>query len=223
MSSRPDVSSRTLEIGLATRTRSGESQTGDAHLVKPVGDGVVGGGGRGGGTLIAVTDGLGHGAEAADAARKAIATLERHAGKSVLTLMQQCHAALIGTRGVVLTLAYLDSGDGTLTWAGVGNVDAVLLYGDGDSPHARATLVTRGGIVGSELPPLRAEVLSFSRGDTLIIATDGIRSGFADALPPASSCQDIADHILEEFDKGSDDALVLVVRPAAEMRPVDVS
>src|SRR5207302_7753320 len=111
MSSRPDVSSRTLEIGLATRTRAGESQTGDAHLVKPVGGGVVGGGGRarGGGTLIAVTDGLGHGAEAADAARKAIATLERHAGKSVLTLMQQCHAALIGTRGVVLTLAYLDS------------------------------------------------------------------------------------------------------------------
>ena len=205
MSSVSDVSSRTVELGLASHARPGEKESGDGHLVKSV---------AGDGMLVAVADGLGHGTEAASATRVALDALDRHAGKAVLTLIQQCHTALMGTRGVVLTLAYLDWTDGTMTWIGVGNVEAALIYGaTADSaPAPRANLVTRGGIVGSELPSLRAEVLSFDRGDTLILATDGIRSGFADGLPPGLSCQAIADHIMATHDKGTDDALVLVLR-----------
>src|SRR5216684_973838 len=48
-----------IEWGVATLALPGEAQSGDRHLVKPVGSSV----------LVAVVDGLGHGAEAATAAQ----------------------------------------------------------------------------------------------------------------------------------------------------------
>jgi len=176
---------RLIDWGVATLALPGEVQSGDLHLVKPVGTGV----------LVAVVDGLGHGAEAATAARTAVAALERHATESPLPLIERCHRALKGTRGV-------------------GNVEGLLLYGDGvaRSGSPRASLVTRGGIVGSELPRLHPVVLPITPGDTLIFATDGIREGFGEGLPPEATPQQLADQILARHGKGTDDALVLVAR-----------
>ena len=49
-------------------------------------------------------------------------------------------------------------------------------------------------------------------GDTLILSTDGIRSGFAASVTSAEAPQVIADRVLAGYAKGTDDALVLVVR-----------
>jgi len=191
-----------IDWGVATLMLAGEQESGDLHLIKPVGTGV----------LVSVVDGLGHGAEAAAAARAAVAALNRHAQESVLPLLQRCHQALAGTRGVVVSVALFDRADGSMTWLGVGNVEGVLLYADSGRRRGRERLVTRGGIVGSELPPLRAEVLAVAPGDTLILATDGIRSGFADDLAIDAPPQQLADQILARSGKGTDDALVLVAR-----------
>jgi len=102
-----------------------------------------------------------------------------------------------------------------MTWLSVGNVEGVLLYTDQTARPARparATLLTRGGIVGSELPQLRAEVVPIAAGDILIFATDGIREGFAEDLPTDPGPQQLADQILARYGKGTDDALVLVAR-----------
>ena len=191
-----------IDWGVATLMLAGEQESGDLHLIKPVGTGV----------LVSVVDGLGHGAEAAAAARTAVAALNRHAQESVLPLLQRCHQALAGTRGVVVSVALFDRADGSMTWLGVGNVEGVLLYADSGRRRGRERLVTRGGIVGSELPPLRAEVLAVAPGDTLILATDGIRSGFADDLAIDAPPQQLADQILARSGKSTDDALVLVAR-----------
>ena len=191
-----------IDWGVATLTLPGERESGDLHLVKPVG----------GGVLVAVVDGLGHGAAAAAAARAAVATLNRHAQESVLPLLQRCHQALAGTRGAVVSVALFDRADGSMTWLGVGNVEGVLLYADAGERRGRERLVTRGGIVGSELPPLRAEVLDVAPGDTLVLATDGIQSGFADDLAVDAAPQQLADQILARSGKRTDDALVLVAR-----------
>jgi len=177
-----------IDWGVATLTLPGERESGDLHLVKPVG----------GGVLVAVVDGLGHGAAAAAAARVAVATLNRHAQESVLPLLQRCHQALAGTRGVVVSVALFDRADGSMTWLGVGNVEGVLLYADAGGRRGRERLVTRGGIVGS--------------GDTLILATDGVHSGFADDLTVDAPPQQLADQILTRCGKSTDDALVLVAR-----------
>jgi hypothetical protein len=46
----------------------------------------------------------------------------------------------------------------------------------------------------------------------MVLATDGIDSGFARAMSAGGSAQDIADRILAAHGKDSDDALVVVVR-----------
>jgi phosphoserine phosphatase RsbX len=193
-----------IEWGVATLALPGEAQSGDLSLVKPVA----------GAVLVAVVDGLGHGAEAATAARAAVTALERHATESAVPLIERCHRALKGTRGAVMSVAVFGRPDRSMTWVGVGNVEGLLLPADGvgRSTPARSSLVTRGGIVGSELPRLHPVVVPVAPGDTLIFATDGIREGFAEGLSLEAAPQQLADHILVHHGKGTDDALVLVAR-----------
>ncbi len=191
-----------VDWGVASLALHGETVSGDLHVVQPFSNGV----------LVAAVDGVGHGAEAAAAAKVAIATLTAHAHDSVLPLLMRCHDDLRDTRGVVLTLASFKPLDGTITWAGVGNVEGVLLRADAKGGLAREYILLLGGVVGLQVPPLRAFVIPVSPGDTLILATDGIRSGFAEGLPLEQSPQQIADHILSRNVKGTDDALVLVAR-----------
>src|SRR5256884_1294220 len=190
--------------GAAPRSLPGQAQSAYLHLVKPIGTGV----------LVAVVDGLGHGAEAATAAQAAVAALERHATESPIALIERCRRALKGTRGVVMSVALFARPERSMTWFGVGNVEGLLLYGDSAarSGAARASLVTRGGIVGSELPRPHPVVLAIAPGDTLFFATDGIREGFAEGLSPEAAPQQLADQILAGHGKGTDDALVLVAR-----------
>jgi serine phosphatase RsbU (regulator of sigma subunit) len=191
-----------LEWGVAGRTAPNQAVSGDLHLVEPFPNGV----------LAAAVDGLGHGSEAAAASQLAVATLQAHAHESVLSLLKRCHDALHGTRGVVLTLASFNVPDDTMTWTGVGNVEGVLLRANARSSPAREYVLLDGGVAGLLLPPLRGFVVSVTPGDTLILATDGIGSGFPEGLSLDDSPQELADCILRRDGKESDDALVLVAR-----------
>jgi serine phosphatase RsbU (regulator of sigma subunit) len=191
-----------LDWGVASLSFPGEPVCGDLYLVEPFPNGV----------LVAAVDGVGHGAEAAAAAQLAAATLRAYAHESVLSLLKRCHEALRETRGVVLTVASFNALDATMTWVGVGNVEGVLLRAEGQAGPLREYVLSHGGVLGHQLPPLRGFVLSVVPGDTLLIATDGIRSGFAEGLNLEKSPQEIADRILDRDTKGSDDALVLVAR-----------
>ena len=59
---------------------------------------------------------------------------------------------------------------------------------------------------------MTAAVIPVRWGDILILATDGIRSDFARDVIVTDPVQRIADRILAEHRKGTDDALVLVSR-----------
>ena len=61
------------------------------------------------------------------------------------------------------------------------------------------------------LPPLQASVVPLFARDLLLLASDGIRSGFEEGLTTSDPPQQIADRILAGRFKGNDDALVLVV------------
>jgi negative regulator of sigma-B (phosphoserine phosphatase) len=67
-------------------------------------------------------------------------------------------------------------------------------------------------VVGAQLPQLQGAILSVSPGDTLIFATDGVRSDFARDVLADDPPQRTADRILAQYSKGNDDALVLVAR-----------
>ena len=194
----PAASPVQLEWGVAARPLNGQLETGDKYIVAAIPHGM----------LVAVVDALGHGKDAAAAAELAIATLREHAHEPVVALLRRCDAELRRTRGAVMSLAAFNAQATTMTWCGVGNVEGVLL----SAGAPRQSIVLRGGVVGYRLPPLNATALAVRPGDTLILATDGVRSGFAEAVSPTASPQDLADRILTGFARDSDDALVLVAR-----------
>ncbi len=198
----PVGSSPYLDIGVASVALMGQTTSGDLHLVAP----------RGEGALLAVLDGLGHGPEAASAATKAAATLGRHATESVIALVRTTHQALIGSRGVALSLAAINAVDDTLAWLAIGNVEGILLRADPAARPVREAIVMRGGVVGYELPSLQAAVHTLSKGDVVVFATDGIEASFAQHLDLSLSPQQLADQVLADFSKGTDDSLVLVAR-----------
>ncbi len=196
------VTGSLIEWGMATAALPGQAGSGDEYLVKSFPNGV----------LVAAIDGLGHGEEAATAARIAASSLDAYAHESVIVLVKRCHTSLLRTRGAVMSVASFNARDETMTWLGVGNVEGVLLGADAGGRPRREVLLLRGGVVGGQLPPLHASLVPVMRGDTLIFATDGVRSGFPEGLVPGDPPQQMADRILARHGKGTDDALVLVAR-----------
>ena len=194
------MTSGCVEWGVASRPMRGEVRSGDGYVVATDREGV----------LVAVVDGLGHGLEASRAAALAVATLESHIGETLMSLTRRCHEALIGTRGVVMSLARFAPRDQTVTWLGVGNVEGSLLRRKRHGGTLDEPLVPRGGVLGHRLPALMTSVLPVSPLDTLIFTTDGVAGGFTSTLD--GSAQVVADAILDAHGKGSDDALVLVAR-----------
>jgi serine/threonine protein phosphatase PrpC len=194
-----------IDVAVANLPLPGQPESGDMSLVKRVGPG----------TLVAVVDGLGHGQEAATSAHAAVGALDRYAKESLPELVKRCHMALAGMRGVVLGMAYFDPLGSTMTWLGVGNITGVLIRADQASRPSRVGLVPVAGFIGSELPHPTIRTINLTRGDTLILTSDGIKEGFADGLSLAGSPQTMANDILAKHAKGNDDALVLVARYAA--------
>lgn len=192
-----------IEWGAATRTLPGQSVSGDLPLVSCFRNGA----------LVAVVDGLGHGDEAAAAAKTATLTLADNPAEPVIWLVKRCHEALAGTRGVVMTLASFNAEKGTMTWVGVGNVEGVLVRADSKAIPPAERVLLRGGVLGYQLPPLLASVVSVNVGDTLLLASDGVRPSFAERLSSSGETpQCLADRIMATHYKGMDDALVLAAR-----------
>lgn len=198
------MSTDQIEWGVATSPLKGNTESGDSYSVHHFS----------GGVLVAAVDGLGHGAEAAEAARAVVATLEERPTDSVSSLLQQCHARLRGKpRGAVMTLASFDFKQKVLICAGVGNVEGVVLRQDaGKTTLFREAVIPRRGVIGGVLPQLHMSSHPLTAGDTLILVTDGIRFGFDQDLRLSGSPQAVAETILREYSLGTDDALVLVVR-----------
>lgn len=194
------LTSGVVEWGAAERPFDPLGESGDRYLVQPYADGA----------LVAVADGLGHGPDAATAAKTAMAILETDATQPVTTLLQRCHEHLRATRGAAMSLASFNAQDGTLTWLGVGNVDGVVLRAPPTAGSLR--LVLLAGVVGHQLPALRESVVRVAPGDTLVLVTDGIRDDFEETLTSGGEVSREADRILAGHAKGTDDALVLVVR-----------
>jgi hypothetical protein len=62
------------------------------------------------------------------------------------------------------------------------------------------------------VPPLQASVIALQRDDLLVFTTDGVAQDVAQTLPVRGTLQAIANTALATGNKGTDDALVLLVR-----------
>jgi negative regulator of sigma-B (phosphoserine phosphatase) len=191
-----------LERGVAGLAHVGEGRSGDLAVFAPSA--------RGG--LLAVIDGLGHGDAAADASEAAAEVLHARVDDPPQRLLEHCHEELRHTRGAVMTLAWFDVEERSMSWTGVGNVEARFIRA-GDGPDARYdSPVVLGGVVGYNLPRVRMSTLALEPGDAVVIATDGVAADYSASIEPGVAAQELAERVLERHGKGTDDALAAVVR-----------
>ncbi len=187
-----------IEWEVCARPIAGETVSGDVHVAVPCPSGL----------LLGAIDGLGHGDGAAEAANRARAILLDSPENRLDALTIRCHQELRRTRGAAMTLAFIHR-HGRLAWLGVGNVEAVLVRASAETRRPRESLLLQPGVVGQQIPTLRQTEVDLGVGDQLVIATDGIRTAFLEALSIPDTAAAIAGRVLAEYGKQTDDALVV--------------
>jgi phosphoserine phosphatase RsbX len=192
-----------LEWAVAGRAMPGEKRSGDLATVQTSASRCV----------LAVIDGLGHGDEAADAAELAAQAIEQNRAEPLEALMLLTHEELATSRGVAATVAIIDGESGRMDWVGVGNVDGLVVRADDEvRPRTLGVFLCRG-VLGYRLPPLHMSApVHLEDGDSIIIATDGVRGDLTGAVSPEIPVGRSADTILAQCAIADDDALVFVGR-----------
>ncbi len=197
-----DVARGTLRIAGLAVPHPGERLCGDAWTVHH-GDGWM---------KILLVDGLGHGHDAADAANEAVEAFHRHAELKPAELLSTLHDALKKTRGAVAAVAEIRPEERVLTYAGIGNISAVML-----SAGASRSLVSHNGTLGmvtSRIQEFRAE---WPADAVLVLHSDGLHSrwdlaSYAGLITRHPAV--IGGVLLRDFRRIRDDASVVVVKAA---------
>jgi hypothetical protein len=181
------------------------------NAADPCGD-VAAGWARDGGYVLAIADGLGHGADAFLAASTAIDHVGNHLADAPLALFPGMNDALRSTRGAAVGVAAIDFSLGRLTFAAVGNTRAAL-FG-----WQVLRLDGFAGIVGAGYRRLAAQTIPFHPGDRLVMWTDGVdeRLSFDSSAVRDVDPDTLARGLLDQFSCGSDDSCVLVAHWAEQ-------
>ncbi|QCX80675.1 Serine/threonine-protein kinase RsbT [Streptomyces sp. YIM 121038] len=159
-------------------------------------------------TALAV-DGLGHGAEAEEAARAAVRCFHRLPDADLPDLFAAAHRALRHSRGAAIGVLRLR--DDTVDYCGVGNVRVALLSPD----DVVRRLSGQPGVVGWNMPPPQVRRLSVPAGTTAVLHTDGVDQRWARdpepfllRLPPPL----LATALVHGFRHSRDDATAVAVK-----------
>ena len=163
-------------------------------------------------TIVIIADGLGHGMGAADAAQEAIAIFRKRQESSPAQILEFEHDALRKTRGAVAAVAEIRRAEGTLLFAGVGNISAVIL-----SPGGSRRLLSHNGTLGAFSPRIQEYRCEWPSGAVLVLHSDGLHSrwdldsysGLISRHPAV-----IGGALLRDFRRERDDASVVVVKAA---------
>jgi anti-sigma regulatory factor (Ser/Thr protein kinase) len=165
---------------------------------------------RGSDCSVLVVDGLGHGPEAARAAHEALRVFQRNPAAPPAESVQSLHLALRHTRGGALAVASIDAAAGTVTYAGLGNIAALLVPVNGPPRH----LVSLNGIAGHNARKIHAFEYPCGQG-LLIMHSDGIGTGWKPERYPGFTHLHpllLSGLLFRDFARGRDDATVVVVK-----------
>jgi anti-sigma regulatory factor (Ser/Thr protein kinase) len=161
---------------------------------------------------ILVADGLGHGEHAQEASQAAVATFLENPKLPPPEQLRVLHNNIKKTRGAVANVATIDLPSQTLTYCGVGNISGRVLAG----PEGIKSVISYNGILGHNIPTtLHNHELPWQNNSLLILHSDGLKSKwdltrYKDLLRHDTST--IAAVLYKEFNRGTDDILVLVSR-----------
>lgn len=119
--------------------------------------------------VLFVVDGLGHGADAAAAARAAVGVVAKHANRTPTDILGAVDAALRSTRGAAASVAVLQPALGLCTYCGVGNI-AASIHVNGSA----RSMVSHNGILGHQVRKIQEFQYPFPRGALCVVHSDGL-------------------------------------------------
>lgn len=186
-----------MKIGAKRRPLPGERVCGDASVVARDGPR----------TTIGVCDGLGHGEKAASAADSFCLLVRETHTATLLEILRAADKALRGSRGVAATLLRFDSEKNSLAFVGVGNV---RVRAQAQTP---ITPIPRPGFVGGNCGRPQQFIYDVVPGDLIAVFSDGVSSRFdLKAYCNMGEPQEIAEAVVADHGKQSDDAICVVIR-----------
>jgi hypothetical protein len=146
-------------FGAVCLPKDGESECGDAwRLACDAGERAA----------LILIDGLGHGAHAANAARKAADSFTSQPFDTPGRQLERAHQALAATRGAAVACAAW-SRTAELKYAGVGNIAGRVV-----AAHAARGLVSHNGTLGFQIWRVQQFDYPFVNGALLIMHSDGL-------------------------------------------------
>ena len=192
-----------LELGAVCLPKKGEEAPGDGWLLETSGEY----------RSVLVVDGLGHGPNAAVAARTAADVFAANPSVTPAALMQLCHGALVTTRGAAGAAARVEPAKMQGSFAGVGNISCRV-----ETSGERRQLVSHSGTLGHVMRRLQEFEFAFPTGALLILHSDGLTSRWScDDYPGLMNKHAglIAGVLYRDHDRGSDDVTVVVLKNMA--------
>jgi anti-sigma regulatory factor (Ser/Thr protein kinase) len=196
----PRVESR-FAMGVRSTPKKGQEICGDAWAIRRIGDTF----------WVTLLDGLGHGPLAAEASRKAVETFQ--AAKitdSPEDILRQAHLDIKASRGTVMAVATLDAPAAIASFAGVGNIVAIIDVGS-QVDH----LLSTDGTVGYNMRTIRPSQSVWRPGRVFIATTDGLSTRWNLSRHPGLTQKHpslIAAVLHRDFARDADDATIIVVK-----------
>ncbi len=159
--------------------------------------------------MLAVIDGLGHGAEAHRVSTTARDFLKGRWSLDVVGTMEKLHHELRGSIGAVAGIAVVDTRTGHARFSGIGNISYRVF---GPRP---ARLLSMAGNLGHQIRSPREEQHTLTPEDVVVIYSDGIKDRFEQEDYPQmlyQSADTVARTMVERFGKPHDDATCVTLR-----------
>ncbi|HEY1497297.1 MAG TPA: SpoIIE family protein phosphatase [Candidatus Solibacter sp.] len=190
-----------FQVGAISVSKGAEPVCGDAWVTEV----------RDHGLRIIVVDGLGHGFGAFEASKAALDIAAAHSQDAVLPLLERIHAGLRSTRGAAVSVAEIDPAQGSVTYAGLGNVAGSLVSPGGP----RRQMISYNGTAGHNAHKIRDLSYPWAPDMIVILHSDGLATHWTlDKYPGLHRSHPtiIAAILFRDFQRGTDDATVVVVR-----------
>lgn len=184
------------KFSVFSRPAEGESENGDGFFIKR----------RGKKSYIYLIDGLGHGHDAHKAADITVKLLEQYYIWPHEELINLLHEKLKHTRGIALSTAIVDDENDYISYTGVGNITAAVLGENNE------TMMNYNGTIGGKLRKVKTFEYPYSNGDLFVMYSDGILLHWLKDYENywKGILQDFAYTIFNKFNRGNDDATLIV-------------
>lgn len=192
-----------FQVGGLSVPAAGETECGDAWSAES----------RPGSLMLLVVDGLGHGPDAAIAARQAVQSFDGTPGVLPALRVEALNLALRPTRGAAVAVAHIDAARKVVRFAGLGNISAAIY-----SAESVRHLVSQHGTAGQGTRRIEEYTYPWDERAVLVMHSDGIAArhdlttypGLLERHPGL-----VAGVLYRDFARGRDDVTAVVARRSA--------